>query len=98
MKGKTLEMNRKELDRVRVIHAVCERQLTQREAAAQLELSIRQVKRLAKRYRKQGAEGLVSGHRGHQRPEPDRGSGTGRGPRVHVLCRRPIIRGGRWAK
>ena len=48
-----LEMGRKELDRVRVISAVCEGCRSQRQAAVELDLSVRQVKRLVQRYRKQ---------------------------------------------
>ena len=53
-----------EADRVAVIMAVVEKRLTQREAAARLGLSVRQVKRLAKRYRAQGAAGMASARRG----------------------------------
>ena len=60
---KRLEMGRKELDRVGVISVVCEGRRSQREAARELELSVRQVKRLVQRYRGQGAKGLISGHR-----------------------------------
>ena len=61
---KRLEMGRKELDRVRVISAVCEGRRSQRQTAVELDLSVRQVKRLVQRYRKQGEKGLISGHRG----------------------------------
>ena len=54
----------KETDRASVIGQVSEKRLGQREAAEQLGLSIRQVKRLLARYRKRGSLGLVSGHRG----------------------------------
>jgi transposase len=57
-------MSRGEIDRLAVIRLVVNKQLKQREAAAQLSLSTRQVKRLVKRYRSDGAAGLVSGHRG----------------------------------
>ena len=53
-----------ETDRLAVVLAVVERRLSQKEAAARLGLSSRQVKRLAKRYRERGAAGLASGHRG----------------------------------
>ena len=53
-----------EADRAVVIAQVAERRLTQREAAARLGLSVRQVKRLLARYRERGAAGLVSGRRG----------------------------------
>lgn len=59
-----ITMSRKEVDRLSVIQSVISKQLTQAQAAKQLSLCIRQIKRLVKRYREQGATGLVSGHRG----------------------------------
>ena len=59
-----LTMSQKELDRLEVIQRVVSKRLRQRQAAGQLMLSIRQVKRLVRRYREQGASGLVSRHRG----------------------------------
>ena len=56
-------MSHKEIDRLGVIQQVAGKQLKQREAARQLGLSIRQVKRLVARYRAEGAAGLVSRHR-----------------------------------
>ena len=64
MRGETLQMSQKELNRVRVIGAVSEKQQTQQAAALELALSVRQVKRLVKRYREQGEAGLISRHRG----------------------------------
>ena len=40
--------------------------LRQKEAARQLDLSVRQIKRLVVRYRAEGAAGLVSRHRGRR--------------------------------
>ena len=53
-----------ELDRVSIIQDVIGKRLRQHQAARRLGLSVRQVKRLVRRYREFGAEGLVSGHRG----------------------------------
>ena len=53
-----------EVDRLGVIKKVVEKRLRQRQAAKQLGVGVRQVKRLVKRYRKQGALGLVSRRRG----------------------------------
>ncbi len=64
MTERILTMSQKELDRLEVIQRVVSKQLRQRQAAGQLMLSIRQVKRLVRRYREQGAAGLVSRHRG----------------------------------
>jgi hypothetical protein len=49
---------------MKVIQAVSDRHLTQAQAAAQLQLSTRQVKRLLRRYRAEGAAGLASRRRG----------------------------------
>ncbi len=59
-----MRLSMRELDRAGVIRQVVEGRLTQREAAARLGLSVRQVRRLVARYRGRGAAGLVSGHRG----------------------------------
>ena len=50
----------KELDRLDLLGQVIERRMTQRQAAAQLGLSLRQVERLCRALRQQGASGLVS--------------------------------------
>jgi len=57
-------MSQRELDRAGVIRQVVEKRLRQKEAARQLGLSVRQIKRLVQRYRAEGAAGLVSRHRG----------------------------------
>ena len=57
-------LSMRESDCAAVIRDVLEKRLTQREAALRLELSVRQVKRLATRFRDRGAAGLVSGWRG----------------------------------
>ena len=53
-----------EADRAAVVMAVVEKRMRQREAAERLGLCVRQVKRLAKRYRAQGAAGMASARRG----------------------------------
>ena len=57
-------MSHQEVDRLGVIQQVAGKQLRQRDAARQLGMSVRQVKRLVARYRVEGAAGLVSRHRG----------------------------------
>lgn len=52
-------MSQKERDRLRVMHDLREGRLKQREAAGLLDLSVRQVRRILKRYRRQGDAGLV---------------------------------------
>ena len=78
--ARTLTMSVKELDRVELLGRVIERRLTQRQAAAQLGLSLRQVERLCRALRQQGASGLVSRKRGRpsNRKLPE-------GLREHVL-------------
>jgi len=57
-------MSEKEVSRLEVIQRVDEKRMKQKAAAEQLGVSERQVKRLLRRYRQQGASGLVSKRRG----------------------------------
>ncbi len=59
-----LTMSSKEMTRLEAMQRIQQKRLTQKEAARMLGLSIRQVKRLYRAYRKQGAKGLVSHRRG----------------------------------
>jgi transposase len=59
----TITLSMHELDRLRVIQAVAERQLKPDRAAERLHVSVRQIERLVMRYRADGARGLVSGKR-----------------------------------
>ena len=61
---KLLEMSAKELSRLEVMQRVTRKQMSQREAGRILSLSVRQIKRLLRAYRQEGAAGLVSKHRG----------------------------------
>lgn len=61
-----LEMSAKELSRLEVMQRLSEKQMSQREAGRILKLSVRQIKRLLRAYRHQGAAGLVSKHRGRK--------------------------------
>ena len=56
----------REVDRLEVIREVAGKRLRQREAGERMGLSVRQVKRLVRRYREFGARGLISGHRGRE--------------------------------
>lgn len=60
----TIALSHRELDRLGVIQSVAARELTQRQAALRLDVSVRHIKRLLRRYRGQGARGLASKHRG----------------------------------
>ncbi len=59
-----IAMSHKELDRLSVIKSITRKQVTQVQAAQQLNLSVRQIKRLLVRYRREGDAGLVSRRRG----------------------------------
>ena len=59
-----MTMSQRELDRVGVIRQVVEKQLRLRDAARQLGLCVRQIRRLVQRYRAEGTAGLASRHRG----------------------------------
>jgi transposase len=63
---KLLEMSAKELNRLEVMQRLSKKQMSQKEAGRILGLSVRQIKRLLKAYRRQGAAGLVSKHRGRK--------------------------------
>jgi transposase len=60
----TIALSHRELDRLSVVQSVAARELTQHQAALRLDVSVRQIKRLVRRYRSQGAAGLASRHRG----------------------------------
>lgn len=56
-------MSMRELDRLKVIQDVVDGKLQPWRAANRLELTTRQIRRLAARFREHGPAGLVSGHR-----------------------------------
>jgi transposase len=66
-------MSTRELGRLEVMQRLAEKRMLQREAASILGVSCRQVKRLLRAYRREGAQGLVSKRRGkpsnHHLPE-----------------------------
>lgn len=59
-----LSMNQKEVDRYNIISRLIQREINGTDAANLLNLSVRQVKRLKVRVKKQGAKGLIHGNRG----------------------------------
>ncbi len=59
-----LEMTDKDIDRAKVLEKVTSGQWTQKKAHETLRISLRQVKRLCKRYRSKGVEGLLHAGRG----------------------------------
>lgn len=69
-----ITMSTREIDRLGVINRLIGRQIVAREASEQLNLSVRQVKRIKKRVKKQGAKGLIHrgrGRCGNRRLDPD---------------------------
>jgi len=61
---KLITMSTKELTRLEVMQRLKEKRLSQKEAANLLGMSVRQVKRLWRKYQKDGVKGLVSKRRG----------------------------------
>ena len=59
-----LTMSKRELTRLEAMQRIKDKRLTQKEAARMLSLSVRQIKRLYRAYKAQGARGLVSQRRG----------------------------------
>ncbi len=72
--GNILSLNDRELGRVHVLEQLKQGKIRQRQAAQRLNLSVRQVKRLLRAYKRQGAKALISKKRGqrshHQLPRP----------------------------
>jgi transposase len=59
----TVTMSMRELDKLKCIQAVVDREVRAGQAAERLQMSARQVRRLAQRYRLEGPVGLISRHR-----------------------------------
>jgi transposase len=59
-----LTMSNREITRLEAMQRIKDKRLTQKEAARMLNLSVRQIKRLYRAYKAQGARGLVSRRRG----------------------------------
>ena len=59
-----LKMSTKEISRLEVIQRLEAKRMNQKEAAKALGMGVRQVKRLVRAYRGEGAKGLVSKRRG----------------------------------
>ena len=62
----TITMSSKEISRLEVMQKLEEKRLSQKEGSRILGVSVRQIKRLLKSYRQEGARGLVSKHRGRK--------------------------------
>lgn len=61
----TIEMSAGEINRLSILQKIVDKRLKQREGAQLLNLSRRQMIRLVKRFRREGAASLVSKQRGH---------------------------------
>lgn len=59
-----LQMTKEELHRVQVLEQLVQKQIQQGQAAEQLGITVRQVKRLKRTYKREGAKALVSKKRG----------------------------------
>ena len=68
MREDIIAMSTQETERLKEIHKVMDRQLTQEKAGEVLGISARQIGRLVKRVREEGAKGLI--HRNRGRPSP----------------------------
>lgn len=60
----TIELNRKEEQKIEVIEQVLNKEITQKQAALKLEISDRQVRRLIVLYHSEGKEGFIHKNRG----------------------------------
>ena len=58
-------MSGREFDRMQVIQNIIEKRVKQRHGAKQLGISVRQVRRLCRRVKREGKKGLIHGLRGH---------------------------------
>jgi len=65
-KMEILNMSTKEISRLEVMQKVADKRISQKEAGVILNLGVRQIKRLSRKYKKHGAAGLVSKHRGRK--------------------------------
>jgi hypothetical protein len=82
--GDILSMSKRELSRVQVLDQLQAKQIKQRQAAEQLALSVRQIRRLLGTFKRRGAQALVSQKRGsrshHQLPRDVKAQA------LHLLC------------
>jgi len=62
----SINMRTKEISELEVMQKLAKKRLGQKEAGIMLHLGVRRIKRLLKAYRKKGATGLVSLHRGRK--------------------------------
>ena len=63
-KMRTITMSEEEINRSKILRMANERQITQKTGARRTGVTERHFRRLLQRYRLQGPEGIISGHRG----------------------------------
>ena len=68
MREDIIMMSKKEVERLKIIHKVMDKQLTQVEGGKLVKLSERQVRRIVKAVRLKGEAGIVHGNRGRASP------------------------------
>ena len=66
MAREVITMSKKEVDRLRILHRVMDRQLSQVYGAKLIDITGRQVRNLLYKIREHGDEGIVHGNRGRQ--------------------------------
>jgi len=62
--NRTINMSEEEIKRSEIMRMAEERWIKQKEGARRIGISVRHFRRLLRRYRAQGPEGIISGHRG----------------------------------
>lgn len=65
MKG-IISMNKKEVERIAIMDNLLEKRTKQEHASKQLGISVRQVQRILRKYKKDGAKGLIHKNRGKE--------------------------------
>src|SRR2546427_6667376 len=80
----TFTLSRKELHRPGLLKALCGGRLTNAQVAAALRITVRQVRRLKRRFEAGGPGALVHGNR--DRPSPRRVAPGGRGAGARVVA------------
>jgi predicted DNA-binding protein (UPF0251 family) len=61
---RTISMSKEEVKRCEILRMAEEKQITQKEGARRIGISQRHFRRILRKYRLKGAEGIISGHRG----------------------------------
>ena len=62
--NRILEMSKEEVKRVEILRMAEEKKITQKQGAKRIGITQRHFRRMLRRYREQGPEGIISGHRG----------------------------------